>query len=65
MKMQQNNAKQGIEDVYDRLVTCMETLKQSLDSAEKEENKQRIKNTLGAIDNAIEITNNALANYRD
>ncbi|HYF84694.1 MAG TPA: hypothetical protein VEB00_16955 [Clostridia bacterium] len=63
--MQQNNAKQGIQDVYDRLVTCMDTLNQSLSSAEKEENKQRIKNTLGAIDNAIEITNNALANYRD
>ena len=63
--MQQKNAKQGIQDVYDRLVTCMDTLNQAMGSAEKEENKQLIKNTLGAIDNAIEITNNALANYRD
>lgn len=63
--MQQNNAKQGMEDVYDRLVTCMETLNEALNSAEKEDNKQRIKNTLGAVDNAIKITNNALANYRD
>jgi len=63
--MQQNNAKQGMEDVYDRLVTCMETLNQALNSAEKEDNKQRIKNTLGAVDNAIKITNNALANYKD
>ncbi len=63
--MQQNNAKQGIQDVYDRLVTCMDTLNQAFDSAEKEDNKQRIKNTLGAVDNTIEITNNALANYRD
>lgn len=63
--MQQNNAKQGVEDVYDRLVTCMETLNQALSSAEKEDNKQRIKNTLGAVDNAIKVTNNALANYKD
>lgn len=63
--MPQNNAKQNVQNVYDKLVTCMDSLNQALDSVEKMENKQRIQSAAGAVDNAIEAANHALANYQE
>jgi hypothetical protein len=63
--MSQNNAKQNVQDAYDKLVTCMDYLNQAVNSVEKPENKQRITNTLNAVDNAIEAANHALANYQE
>lgn len=63
--MSNNNAKQNVQNVYDKLVTCMDSLNLALTSAEKMENKQRIQSTLGAVDNAIEAANHTLANYQE
>ena len=63
--MDQNNAKQNVQNVYDQLVNCMDSLNNALRTVEKEENAQRIKATLGAVDNAIERANHALANYQE
>jgi len=63
--MAQNNAKQNVENVYDKLVSCMDSLNQALNSVEKEENRQRIATTLNAVDNAIEKANHTLANYQE
>ncbi|HYE09179.1 MAG TPA: hypothetical protein VEF53_03270 [Patescibacteria group bacterium] len=63
--MAQNNAKQNVQDVYDKLVTCMDYLNQAINSVEKIENRQRIEGTIGAVDNAIEAANHALANYQE
>jgi molecular chaperone GrpE (heat shock protein) len=63
--MPNNNAKQNVQDVYDKLVTCMDSLNLALTSVEKMENKQRIQSTLGAVDNAIEAANHTLANYQE
>jgi molecular chaperone GrpE (heat shock protein) len=60
-----SNAKQNVQNVYDKLVDCMDSLNQALTSVEKTENKQRIKSTLGAVDNAIEAANHTLANYQE
>ena len=59
------NAKQNVQDVYDKLVNCMDSLNQALTSVEKEENRQRIATTLNAVDNAIEKANHTLANYQE
>jgi molecular chaperone GrpE (heat shock protein) len=63
--MSHRNAKQNVQDVYDKLVTCMDSLNQAVNSVEKQENKQRIKSTLNAVDNAIEAANHTLANYQE
>ena len=63
--MSHNNAKRNVQNVYDQLVSCMDTLNDALRSVEKQENAQHIKDTLGAVDNAIERANHALANYKE
>lgn len=63
--MPNNNAKQNVQNAYDKLVDCMDSLNQALTSVEKQENKQRIQSTLGAVDNAIEAANHTLANYQE
>lgn len=63
--MSQNNAKQNVEDVYDKLVTCVESLNKAMSTVEKAENRQRIQSTLNAVDQAIEAANHTLANYQE
>lgn len=63
--MEKRNGKQSVQDVYNRLINCMEILNEAVGSVEKFENKQHIEHTLGAVDHAIEMANHALANYKD
>lgn len=63
--MQNKNAKQLVKDVCTQLESAKGTLDQAIQSAEKQENKQSITNTLSAVDSALSTANGTLSTYKD
>jgi uncharacterized protein VirK/YbjX len=63
--MQNKNAKQHVQDVTNHLQTAKDCLNQAISSAEKPENKEKIQNTLNAVDSALQTANTTLSNYQE
>jgi polyhydroxyalkanoate synthesis regulator phasin len=63
--MPQKNAKQHVQDVCNQLQTAQNCLNQALTSVEKPENRQKIQDTLNAVNSAMQTANNTLNNYQE
>ncbi len=61
----QKNAKQQLQSACTQLSIVQNSLNQAMDTVEKPNNKQQIKNALYAINNAIDVANTAWQNYQD
>ena len=63
--MQTKNAKQHVQDVTNHLQDAKNCLNNALTSVEKPENKQKIQDTLHAVDGALQTATTTLSNYKD
>lgn len=63
--MQSKNAKQHVQDVCGQLQTAKSCLNQALGTVEKQENRQKIQDTLNAVDSALQTANTTLSNYQE
>ena len=63
--MEQKNARQHVQDVCNQLQTAKGCLNKALTSVEKDENRQKIQNTLNAVDTALQTANTTLSNYKE
>jgi hypothetical protein len=63
--MPQKNAKQHVQDVCTQLQTAQNCLNQALTTVEKPENRQKIQDTLNAVNSAMQTANNTLSNYQE
>ena len=59
------NAKQHVQDVTSHLQNAKNGLNSALSSVEKPENKQKIQDTLNAVDGALQNATNTLSNYTE
>lgn len=63
--MQTKNAKQHVQDVTNHLQDAKKCLNNALNSVEKPENKQKIQDTLNAVDGAMQTATSTLSNYQE
>lgn len=63
--MNNKNAREQVQDVYNQLQSCKDNLNQALKTVEKQENKVQIQSTIAAIDNAVSTANRTLSNYQE
>lgn len=61
----EKNAKQQLEDVYNKLQTSRTSLSEAVNTVEKEENRQQIQNTLNAVQSALQLATDAVSNYKE
>lgn len=61
----EKNAKQQLEDVYNKLQTSRTSLSEAVNTVEKEENRQQIQNTLNAVQSALQLATDTLSNYKE
>jgi C4-type Zn-finger protein len=61
----QKNARQNVEGVLNTLQNSKNDLNQAINTVEKAENKQRIQQTLNAVDNALRSAQDTLSNYKE
>lgn len=61
----EKNAKQQMEDVYNKLQTSRTSLSEAVNTVEKEENRQQIQNTLNAVQSALQLATDTLSNYKE
>ena len=59
------NARQNVQDVCTQLQTAKGYLNDALTSVEKDENRQKIQNTLNAVDSALQTANSTLTTYKE
>jgi ribosome-associated translation inhibitor RaiA len=59
------NARQHVEDVYHKLQTSRTSLSEAVNTVEKEENRQKIQNTLNAVQSALQAATDTLSNYKE
>lgn len=63
--MQNENAKQHVQDVREKLQCSTDCLNKALGTVEKPENRQKIQETLNAVNSAMQSVNNTLNNYQE
>jgi hypothetical protein len=63
--MQSKNARQHVEDVRSQLQSAQGCLNQALSSVEKTENRQKIQDTLNAVNTALQSADTTLSSYRE
>jgi hypothetical protein len=63
--MQEKNARQQVQQVCTQLETCKSELNQAISSVEKPQNRQKIQNTLSAVEKACEAATTTLSNYQE
>ena len=63
--MQNNNAKQHVQMVQQQLQSSTDCLNNALGTVEKPENRQKIQETLNAVNGAMQSVNNTLNNYQE
>lgn len=63
--MQGKNARQNVQQVCDQLETCKSQLNQAISTVEKPQNRQKIQQTLNAVENACQQAQDTLSNYQE
>jgi hypothetical protein len=63
--MQTKNAKQHVQDVTNHLQDAKNCLNNALGTVEKPENRQKIQDTLNAVDGALQTANTTLSSYKE
>ncbi|SHH65058.1 EscE/YscE/SsaE family type III secretion system needle protein co-chaperone [Clostridium grantii] len=63
--MQGKNARQQVQQVCDQLQTCKSELNQAISSVEKPQNRQKIQDTLSAVEKAHQAATTTLSNYQE
>lgn len=58
-------AKQDLTAAFSQLQSAQISLKVAMEHVEKQNNKHQIQNTLLAVDEAVFIAGNAVANYQE
>ena len=61
----QKNAIQHVQDVTNHLQTAQSCLNQALGSVEKPENRQKIQDTLNAVNSALQTANTTISSYKE
>lgn len=61
----QKNAKQHVQDVCNNLQTAQNCLNQAISTVEKPENRQKIQDTLNAVNSALQTANTTLNTYKE
>ncbi|WFD11327.1 EscE/YscE/SsaE family type III secretion system needle protein co-chaperone [Tepidibacter hydrothermalis] len=63
--MQNNNAKQHVQMVQQQLQSATDCLNNALSTVEKPQNRQKIQETLNAVNGAMQSVNNTLNTYQE
>ncbi|MCT4508457.1 MAG: hypothetical protein N4A48_06795 [Tepidibacter sp.] len=63
--MQNNNAKHHVQMVQQQLQSATDCLNNALGTVEKPQNRQKIQETLNAVNGAMQAVNNTLNNYQE